>query len=698
MNPVSSRILCAALLLAAFTPTIAQEPFPGFPMFPANHKRMPGEQVKLTAKSAWRFLNPLDGTDPAAGIKDFHSTWTKLTFDDSKWGKTTCGFAGYGKLTATSQYEGSADFDVGTPESGKRYTAYFRHLFAVEKAGVYDVDYVFSRDDAAIIYINGKEVARSFEPGAVEFASAPDTYELLIPGRKDSWTDGTDEMAPHQHIMRNVALNAGNNILAMSIHNCLNPRAPISSDLGFMVRYLSIAPAGTADKMVEVSPPRESPVPPVPKPPADMPAPEIPLAAGPASSSAFDELFRGTAVWSMDPAKLEEHFAGHRFLWQDAAKSRAQIIPENGSEPVILDQKLPVVEAGLWLTNGKLSRLQYLIYTRGDAGELSKASFTSLIEKCRSALTSATGVAGKERAVTETPKAAVKTSGITWTTASSLYLLETSARRERNGESFTPEFIRLVVVPAKAKLPLGTPTAPAAAPVKREALTANILKTESGDVYIQNIPMVDQGQKGYCAVASAERVLRYYGISSDQHELAQIADASSGSGTNPEAMFEALKKLRGRFHIQLKEVIPWSYDDFIKLIEKYNDWVEKTQEGEYVDYPEEGDIVAVIETMQGTTLKAVRGKKAQLAEFRKKIGTAVDAGIPLLWGVHLGIFEEPGVPQEGGGHMRLIIGYNDKTGHVLYSDSWGAGHELKRMPLAEAAAITFQLHMIRPSQ
>ena len=85
MNPVSSRILCAALLLAAFTPTIAQEPFPGFPMFPANHKRMPGEQVKLTAKSAWRFLNPLDGTDPAAGVKDFHSSWTKLTFDDSKW-------------------------------------------------------------------------------------------------------------------------------------------------------------------------------------------------------------------------------------------------------------------------------------------------------------------------------------------------------------------------------------------------------------------------------------------------------------------------------------------------------------------------------------------------------------------------------------------------------------------------------------
>ena len=29
----------------------------------------------------------------------------------------------------------------------------------------------------------------------------------------------------------------------------------------------------------------------------------------------------------------------------------------------------------------------------------------------------------------------------------------------------------------------------------------------SGDVYIQDVPMVDQGQKGYCAVACTERVV-----------------------------------------------------------------------------------------------------------------------------------------------------------------------------------------------
>ena len=31
--------------------------------------------------------------------------------------------------------------------------------------------------------------------------------------------------------------------------------------------------------------------------------------------------------------------------------------------------------------------------------------------------------------------------------------------------------------------------------------------------------------------------------------------------------------------------------------------------------------------------------------------------------------------------MRMIIGYNDKTKAILFSDSWGAGHELKQMKM-----------------
>ena len=46
--------------------------------------------------------------------------------------------------------------------------------------------------------------------------------------------------------------------------------------------------------------------------------------------------------------------------------------------------------------------------------------------------------------------------------------------------------------------------------------------------------------------------------------------------------------------------------------------------------------------------------------------------------------------------MRLIIGYNQKTREVLYTDTWGAGHELKRMPMDRAFAITHDAFYLRP--
>jgi hypothetical protein len=46
--------------------------------------------------------------------------------------------------------------------------------------------------------------------------------------------------------------------------------------------------------------------------------------------------------------------------------------------------------------------------------------------------------------------------------------------------------------------------------------------------------------------------------------------------------------------------------------------------------------------------------------------------------------------------MRLIIGYNTATNEILYSDSWGAGHELKRLGLAEAFCATHGIYSIQP--
>jgi hypothetical protein len=46
--------------------------------------------------------------------------------------------------------------------------------------------------------------------------------------------------------------------------------------------------------------------------------------------------------------------------------------------------------------------------------------------------------------------------------------------------------------------------------------------------------------------------------------------------------------------------------------------------------------------------------------------------------------------------MRLIIGYNLRTGAIFYTDTWGAGHERKQMSLADAWTVTTGLYCLHP--
>jgi hypothetical protein len=62
----------------------------------------------------------------------------------------------------------------------------------------------------------------------------------------------------------------------------------------------------------------------------------------------------------------------------------------------------------------------------------------------------------------------------------------------------------------------------------------------------------------------------------------------------------------------------------------------------------------------------------------------------------LGKVPESNITQNAGGHMRLIIGYNLKKDEILFSDSWGAGHELKRMSTADAWTITTGTMSVEP--
>ena len=73
--------------------------------------------------------------------------------------------------------------------------------------------------------------------------------------------------------------------------------------------------------------------------------------------------------------------------------------------------------------------------------------------------------------------------------------------------------------------------------------------------------------------------------------------------------------------------------------------------------------------------KAVKDIQAKLSEWSGKRPRACCATMAAIWSVLVGRVKEKPPVQGAGGHMRLIIGYNDKTSELLYSDSWGRGHE-----------------------
>lgn len=179
--------------------------------------------------------------------------------------------------------------------------------------------------------------------------------------------------------------------------------------------------------------------------------------------------------------------------------------------------------------------------------------------------------------------------------------------------------------------------------VDAQAVVANVIKESNGDVWIQNIPMVDQGEKGYCTVATMERVFRYYGIDVDEHLIAQEAQTRAGGGTS---IYEACEAAR---HL-----------------------------------------------VRGTNLQVVEFVGSHLDVH--KVHSYIDQGIPIVWTVNLALDPEHEVSVLGqyGGHTRMIIGYNDQKHTLLYSDSWGIGHAKKEMTEARAKKMHVEAFVARP--
>jgi hypothetical protein len=291
----------------------------------------------------------------------------------------------------------------------------------------------------------------------------------------------------------------------------------------------------------------------------------------------------------------------------------------------------------------------------------------------------------------------VKAEGLLWQTERARFLLEYSFTRKMRDTPFRAEFVRVEITPPAKEMRFVPMTTGAVRP--RFSGPANVKRdSASGDVLIGNVPMIDQGQRGYCVSASAERVLRYYGTQVDTNELAQISNSDAERGTDLYSMLAALKKVGARLRVKVRTIDEFNIRELLTMVKDYNRAAKKVGAPELLMSGQVIDLQALYAQMKPELLKEVRLKeKAQFARFQRAVQAQIDGGIPLLWTVMLGLVKEPAIPQAEGGHMRLIIGYNLKTHEVLYSDSWGAGHELKRMPFEDAFTISSGVISVEPT-
>ena len=377
-----------------------------------------------------------------------------------------------------------------------------------------------------------------------------------------------------------------------------------------------------------------------------------------------------------------------------------------------------VYETRIWFNDAGVSRIELSLYNKGDAAKpLASADLVSMLKSVSAKLTSEGARAPSPE--TTNVGGGVLQKQITWKAREPAAAQLTWRYKKVAGGAAT-DFVRVTLVNAAG----GAAAVKDALVAKkasqgRGSIKKNVVKVMSdsegrakakaGDVFIDNVPMVDQGQKGYCAVATSERVLRYYGQNVDEHEIGSAAGSTASQGTDVSAMYATVNKIGRKYGLSIYSVVggfnrgmEGLVQAFMKEIADYNKMAKKMKKHEIAlqRYLHGGalDANAIRQAMETDVLKAARLKSPKFKIFQKALHDQITAGVPLFWGVTLGFIPEPDIPQADGGHMRLIIGYNDKTKELVYTDTWGAGHEFKRMLVEDAFAITDAVFYLKPNR
>jgi len=372
-------------------------------------------------------------------------------------------------------------------------------------------------------------------------------------------------------------------------------------------------------------------------------------------------------AYSITPDELEKRFEQGNwtrnpyFKWLTEDRSRAifqrKDLENLKVELSLLQGTVPIEEMIVDFEKGSLIGVTISIFNRGDGGSIALDDFDRRYKTMGKHIGQQLQVSPTRREAR--PTQGMLTKGFVWISARGKAVLEHNHEAPGNTEFLR---MRLARRDAGGAYEAAMQDRPGAS-VKLSELPGKV-ERRGDEVFITGIPMVDQGAKGYCVVASAQRLFEYYGISCDMHQLAQIAGSDPDRGTSSLAINKELGAIDHLFKTRFTCLAVRDRNGLVELLE-----------GKYV------------------------GPAIPEASFHSMIRKSIEAGIPLLWSLEVGLFPEdpPLQEQTSGGHMRMIIGYNTKANQLIFSDSWGAGHEFKTMDANDAYRATHGLFVMKPT-
>jgi hypothetical protein len=186
----------------------------------------------------------------------------------------------------------------------------------------------------------------------------------------------------------------------------------------------------------------------------------------------------------------------------------------------------------------------------------------------------------------------------------------------------------------------------------------------NGDIIITQIPMADQGPKGYCVPATWERVLRYTGVPGDMYTLSRIGNSQFGGGTWGSSIAQQLDDTLHDYG---------RHTEFLTM-----DIIDSISLRAYID---NGIPIFWLVNPLGYAPALQRYSLADRDKDWDQWKSLLDASKTAE--------DKDETPLgDNTGHQVLIIGYNPQTREIAWSDAWGRDTRERWMTMGEAQRCT----------